>query len=77
MSRKLFRLVTVASLTGVFLATFIGAATADELEDYLAEADEAIFSGRQATWCSYSGHTEFSVVDVEHAGSLVMVATTW
>ena len=73
MSRKLFRLVTVASLTGVFLATFIGAATADELEDYLAEADEAIFSGRQATWCSYSGHTEFSVVDVEHAGSLVMV----
>ena len=73
MSKQLLRLVTIASATGVFLATFIGGATADELEDYLAEADEAIFSGRQATWCSYSGRTEFSVVDVEHAGSLVMV----
>ncbi|MCP4308275.1 MAG: hypothetical protein GY926_04495 [bacterium] len=73
MSRQLFRLVAVASLAGVFLATFVGGATAAELEDFLDEADQAIFSGRQATWCSYSGHTEFSVVDVEHAGALVMV----
>ncbi len=44
-----------------------------DLEDYLAEAAEASYAGQRATWCTYVGKTEFSIVSVEHAGSLLMV----
>lgn len=73
MSKRFLRFVMIVSLTGVFVAAFVAAASAQDLEDYLANADEAVFAGRQATWCSYAGDTEFSVVEIEHAGSLVMV----
>lgn len=67
------RTLTMASVAGFVFVSSIQGAGAAELEDYLTQADDATFAGRQATWCSYGGHTEFSVVSVEHAGSLVMV----
>lgn len=73
MRAHLMRTVAIGSLAGFILASSIQGARAEELDDYLAQADQATFAGRQATWCSYSGHNEFSVVSVEHAGSLVMV----
>lgn len=60
-------------MTGLLFIVAADVAGATELDDYLAEASEASFAGRQATWCSYSDHTEFSVISIEHAGSLVMV----
>lgn len=73
MSRAISRTFTLASIAGLVLLATTQVAGADELDDYLHEAGEAIFAGRQATWCSFGGHTEFSVVSIEHAGSLVMV----
>lgn len=73
MNSQVLRALTLASVAGLVFVSSIQTAGAVELEDYLAEAGEATFAGRQATWCSYGGHTEFSVVSVEHAGSLVMV----
>jgi hypothetical protein len=64
------------AIGGVFVVSAGTAAGANELQDYLAEAEDATFAGRQATWCSYGGSTEFSVVSVEHAGSLAIVEGT-
>jgi hypothetical protein len=72
-SRLLLRSFTLASLAGLLFVATAEVAGATELDDYLAEAGEASFAGRQATWCTYADHTEFSVVSIEHAGSLVMV----
>lgn len=74
--RLLIRAATLLSLGGLFVVSAGTAAGAIELEDYLAEAEDATFAGRQATWCSYASLTEFSVVSVEHAGSLAMVEGT-
>ena len=73
MSKSVLRIITLASLTGVLVVALLGSADAQELDDYLTDADQATFGGRQATWCSFGGQTEFSVVSVEHAGPLVMV----
>lgn len=73
MSRILSRVLTLGSMAGLVMLISAQAATADQLDDYLAEAADAVFAGRQATWCSFSGHTEFNVVSIEHAGALLMV----
>lgn len=72
MSRSV-RALTLVSAVAVIVALSVTSAGAAELEDYLAEASDASYAGQQATWCSYGGKTEFSIVSVEHAGSLVMV----
>jgi negative regulator of sigma E activity len=59
-------------MAGLFVIAPVAAVAAD-LEDYLEGAGSASFAGRQATWCSYRGQTEFKVVSVEHAGSVTMV----
>ena len=69
----LLRVATLLAIGGVFVMSAGTAASAIELEDYLTEAEGATFAGRQATWCSYGGLTEFSVVLIEHADSLAMV----
>jgi len=71
--RPIRRAVTVVVMAGVVVMATVATAGAIELEDYLAESGEATYAGQQATWCSYGGNTEFSVVSVEHAGDLVMV----
>ncbi|MEA2002025.1 MAG: hypothetical protein U9N84_09115 [Actinomycetota bacterium] len=73
MRNQVLRTLTLASVVGFVFVSSIQTAGADVLEDYLEQAGEATFAGRQATWCSYGGHTEFSTVSVEHAGALVMV----
>ncbi len=75
MSRRVARFVTVASATALMLSLTSTIAYADDadLERYLAEAAEASYAGQQATWCTYAGKTEFSIVSIEHAGSLLMV----
>ena len=67
------RATFIASITVLTVVMSAGVATAGELDDYLAEAADASFAGQQATWCSYGGKTEFSIVSVEHAGQAVMV----
>lgn len=67
------RLLALTSIVTLLLVAAVPAAMADDLEDYLEQAAEATYAGQQATWCSFSGATEFSVVSVEYAGSKLMV----
>ena len=46
------RLLTVALGAAVLWSLSITVASADELEDYLAESAEATFAGQRATWSS-------------------------
>ena len=73
MRRILLRSFVFGVLTGLALGVAVTSAVAADLEDYLTDAGEASFAGRQATWCNYGERTEFSVVSVEYAGSLMMV----
>ncbi|MDJ0923000.1 MAG: hypothetical protein QNJ77_00450 [Acidimicrobiia bacterium] len=73
MKRLTIRSALLFSLSGLLLAGMTTAAGAIELEDYLADAEGASYAGRQATWCRYGGQTQFNVVSIEHAGSLLMV----
>ncbi len=73
MKRLLVRSLLIAALAMVLVGAAATSALAVELEDYLTEAGEASFAGRQATLCNYGDRSEFSVVTVEHAGALVMV----
>jgi hypothetical protein len=73
MSRALIRSSVILGLAVVLVGAATTSALAADLEDYLTEAAEASFAGRQATLCNYGEQSEFSVVSVEHAGSMVMV----
>lgn len=73
MSRSWLRVAALVSVAGLVIGAAGASAGADELEEYLAEAEQATYAGRQATWCSFGGETEFSVVSIEHAEDLVMV----
>jgi hypothetical protein len=61
------------ALAGSLMLLTVPAARADDLSDYLATAADANYAGQQATWCSFSGQTQFGVVSVEHAGGQLVV----
>ena len=68
------RVAFVAATSALVLALSAAVAVAeDSLQGYLDDAAEASYAGQQATWCSFGGKTKFSVVSVEHAGSMVML----
>jgi hypothetical protein len=67
------RSLTVGAVALALLIFLAPAAMAADLSDYLAEASDANYGGEQATWCSFEGQTEFSVVSIEQAGSTIMV----
>jgi hypothetical protein len=67
------RLLTVGAASLALLVFVAPAAIAADLSDYLAGAAEASYGGDQATWCSFEGQTEFSVVSIEQAGSTIVV----
>ena len=67
------RLVTTTTLAVALLALSASVASADELDDYIDRAADASYAGQQATWCTFSGETEFSIVSVENAGSVLLV----
>jgi len=67
------RVVTTATLAVALVALSVSVAVADELDDYIDRSADASYAGQQATWCTFSGETEFFIVSVENAGSVLMV----
>lgn len=67
------RILLISGLGVALLATSLGTATADELGELLTQAAEADYSGRQIIVTFLDGETALEIVEVEHAGSMMMV----
>ncbi len=70
------RLILISGLATALLAMQLGTATADELAELVEAAAEADYSGRQIVVTFLDGETMLEIVDVEHAGSLMMVGNS-
>ena len=67
------RLVLVGCTAAVTVALVALPAGASDVTDYLAEADDAVYSGRRVVVTVWEGESRSGVVDVEHAGGMMMV----
>lgn len=70
------RFLLTSVLAVAVLATQLGAATAEDLTELVDAAAEADYSGRQIVVTFLGGETTLEIVDVEHAGSLMMVGNS-
>lgn len=67
------RLITMACCAAMTLSLGATSAGASDVSDYLAEADDAVYSGRRVVVSVWDGESHSGVVDVEHAGGMMMV----
>ena len=67
------RLVVVGCTTAISLLLGAVPAIASDVSDYLADADDAVYSGRRVVVTVWDGESHSGVVDVEHAGGMMMV----
>lgn len=73
MSRR-FAVLGVLTATVAMIALTAGPAAAiDTLEDYLAEAEAAEYSGRRIVMTSWDGDTEVGIYNVTHAGDVTVI----
>ena len=68
MNRRLSALGTIIAAVALIAVTAGPAAAIDTLEDYLAEAESAEYSGRRIVMTSWDGDAEVGIYDVTHAG---------
>ncbi|MEN8114911.1 MAG: hypothetical protein ABFS21_11060 [Actinomycetota bacterium] len=69
------RLVVVAGLAAVAIAVSVAPACADDLSDYLADADEAIYSGKRFVGTTWDGIVSAGIVEVQHHGGMATVGS--
>jgi len=67
------RLVVVGCTTAISLLLGAVPAIASDVSDYLADADDAVYSGRRVVVTVWDGESHSGVVDVEHAGGMMMI----
>lgn len=67
------RVVTVAAIAAA-LGTVTVPAFAGDLDDYLEKAADADYAGRRVVVTTWDGRTQAEVVEVEHAGGMMMIA---
>lgn len=67
------RLVIVGCSVAMTVALVATPVAAFDVSDYLAEADDAVYSGRRVVVTVWDGESRSGVVDVEHAGGMMMV----
>lgn len=68
-------LVILGSLAAAATALVVTPALADELSEYLEEADEAAYSGTRLIGTTWDGLERTGVVGVEHLGGVAMVSS--
>jgi hypothetical protein len=62
--------------TLVAVAVVVAApALADDLSDYLEEADQATYSGRRLIGTTWDGMERMGIMDIEHRGGLTMLSS--
>lgn len=66
-------MVTIAILAGVAFVASAVPASAGDLEEYLREAEEADYSGRQIVVSMWDGEPTMDILTIEHTGSMLML----
>ena len=69
------RLAILGTLVVAAMTLTVSPALADGLNEYLEEADEAVYSGRQFVSTTWDGVEAMAVVDVRHFGGMMMVGS--
>ncbi len=72
---RLRRVVVLGTLAAVAIAVVAPPAGADDLSDYLEEADLATYSGRRMVGTNWDGWERMEVVDVEQLGGMAMIGS--
>ena len=65
--------MVVGGLALVWLAVAAIPSGAEDLADYLGEADQAVYSGQRIIRTTWDGFEQIGIVDVEHVGGLTML----
>lgn len=74
--RVLFaRLIVTGGIVAAFAITSAGPALADDLADYLADAGEAVYSGRRVVGTTWDGFESVGVVEIQHLGNMAVLGT--
>ena len=72
-------IVRRALLTGGLVAAFViasvGPVLADDLADYLADAGDAVYSGRRVVGTTWDGFESVGVVDVQHLSGMATLGS--
>ncbi len=69
------RVLIVGGLVTVLAAATIAPALADDLSDYLVEADDAIYSGRRVMGTTWDGVESIGVIRVQHHAGMTLVGS--
>lgn len=69
------RIRVAAALSALLVVASVAPALADEFGDLMESAAEADFSGRQIVATFLDGETAFEIIEVEHAGSMMMTGS--
>lgn len=69
------RIRVAAVLSAMLVVASVAPALADEFGELLESAAEADFAGRQIVATFLDGETAFEIIDVEHAGSMMMTGS--
>jgi hypothetical protein len=67
------RVFTIGGLIAVFAVASVGPALADDLADYLADAGEAVYSGRRVVGTTWDGFESVGIVEIQHLGGMATV----
>lgn len=66
------RIRVITTLSALLVVVSLAPALADDFGDLMESAAEADFSGRQIVATFLDGETAFEIIEVEHAGSMMM-----
>ncbi len=69
------RALTVGGIVAAFAIASVGPALADDLADYLADASDAVYSGRRVVGTTWDGFESVGLVDVQHLGGMATVGS--
>jgi len=67
------RILVVGGLVTVLAATTIAPALADDLSDYLVQADDAIYSGRRVMGTIWDGVESVGVIEIQHHAGMTFI----
>jgi hypothetical protein len=68
-------MLVAGGLAAVLAASSVGPAFADDLSDYLVDADDAIYSGRRITGTIWDGIESIGIVDIQHHDGVTFIGS--
>lgn len=69
------RMLVAGGLAVVFASWAVGPALADDLSDYLANADDAIYSGRRVMETTWDGVESVGMIAIQHHAGMTFVGS--